>query len=173
MRKAKFGLVALIVVAAFVYAVNYTYSTTYECSGVMTKAPNKSAPMTLFIKITQNGPWALWDPVNGLLRWESTTGSHPTIPDDPYPNRLFQTGPNSFALAPLFPGLFTDNAREDLLFGIKRVDTLLYLYRWPKAGEIVDLTKPGQGQFATISNSLILNISDEESFRATCTPRNN
>lgn len=38
----------------------------------------------------------------------------------------------------------------------------------------VDWKKLGQrGQFSLISNALILNISDQETFRGTCTPKNN
>jgi len=57
-------------------------------------------------------------------------------------------------------------------FAIKRkFRDYLFLYRWPDSGGI-DLTKPAQGDFSTISNFLRLPISDQE-FRGTCTPRNN
>jgi len=149
------------------------YTGIYECSGVLTKAPNTSGPFKLFIKITQERWWAFWHPVDGVLRWESTDGI-PTIADSDFSAvRLFKTGPNSLYPAPLFPGLFWGNAKREDLFAIKRVDTFLRLYRWPKVGETVDLTKSDQGQFFTISNSLILNISDEENFRGRCTPKNN
>jgi len=109
-----------------------------------------------------------------VLRWESTDGTVPTILDSDFSaERLFKTGPDSFYSAPLFPGLFWGNAKREDLFAIKRVDTFLDLYRWPKLGEILDLTKSGQGQFSTVSNSLTLNISDHQHFRGTCTLKNN
>ena len=148
------------------------YSAIYECSGVLTKAPNISGPYSLFIKITQERWWVFWHPVDGVLRWESADGI-PTIPDDAGAVRGFWTGPNSLYPAPLFPGLFWGNAKREDLFAIKRVDTFLDLYRWPKLGEILDLTKSGQGQFSTVSNSLTLNISDHQHFRGTCTLKNN
>jgi hypothetical protein len=176
MRIIKRGVLALlIVVAAFFFVVNYSeYTTIYECSGVITKAPDKSDPITLFVKIAQDRSWVFWGNLNGVLRLEFTTGSIPTISDviDPInADRLFKTGPNSLSPGRPFPGLFWANEREDL-FVIKRVDTFLNLYSWPKKGEVVDLTKSGQGQFSTVSNSLTLNIG-EATFRGTCTSKNN
>jgi len=150
------------------------YSAIYECSGVLTKAPNTSGPFKLFIKIAQERWWVFLHPLHGVLRWESTDGTAPTILDSDFnAERLFKTGPDSFYSAPLFPGLFWGNAKREDLFAIKRVDTFLDLYRWPKLGEILDLTKSGQGQFSTVSNSLTLNISDHQHFRGTCTLKNN
>jgi hypothetical protein len=174
MRTILRGVVGiLIVVAALFLIVNYSeYSTTYECSGTMTKAQNTSGPTTIFVKLTQYR-WAIWNPFNGLLRWENAAGSIPAIPnDDPYADRGFKIDCDGYKPAPLFPGLFWANGREDL-FGIKRVDTFLMLYRWPKAGETVDLTKSGQGEFSTISNFLTFNLSNEATFIGTCTSKNN
>src|SRR5215469_10691512 len=83
--------------------------------------------------------------LDGLLRLEIQSGRIPTVPDDPLAARLFKTGPNSVRPAPFFPGLRfgprdSPNEREDL-FGITRVESYLVLYRWPKAGETVDLTE--------------------------------
>ena len=184
-RSAKRGIrivggVGVVVVAAPVlylfasWSPLSLYSTTYECSGVLTKASNKSGPYKLFIKVAQERWWVFLHPTHGVLRWESTGGAVPTIPDSDFSAvRFFQTGPNSPAVAPLFPGLFWGNATREDLFAIKRVDTFLDLYRWPKLGEAVDLTKSGQGQFSTIGNSLILNISDVDTFRGTCTLKDN
>ena len=148
------GGVGVVVVAApvlYLFAslspILSMYSATYECSGVLTKAPNRSGPYKLFIKIAQERWWVFLHPTHGVLRWESTGGAVPTIPDSDFSAvRFFQTGPNSVAVAPLFPGLFWGNATREDLFAIKRVDTFLDLYRWPKLGEAVDLTKSGQGQ---------------------------
>jgi hypothetical protein len=150
-------VVAFLIVAALLFVVaNYSSDTAiYECSGVVTTA--ESAPITLFARITQYRWWAFWAPLDGLLRLElqSTTGNIPTIPDDPLAARWFKTGPNSSKPAP-FPGLIfgpssSPNERENL-FGIERVESYLVLYRWPNAGETVDLTEAGQGQFSTISS---------------------
>ena len=70
------------------------------------------------------------------------------------------------------PGSTPVSPRTDL-FAIKRISSHLNLYRWPKAGEIGDFTGSGQGQFSTSSNSLFLNISDDEQFRGGCKPKNN
>jgi hypothetical protein len=149
------------------------YTVTYECSGVMTKAPSTSGPITLFVKITQNRWWSWPKMIDGDLRLESTTGSIRMIPGDAHAVGFFSDGTRGYQPA-LFPGLFKpDGSEREDLFAIKRVDTFLNLYRWPKAGKAVDLTKTGEGQFSTVSNFLTLNISDEESFRATCSPKNN
>jgi hypothetical protein len=63
--------------------------------------------------------------------------------------------------------------REDIFMIKRNLQNYLDLYRYPSGGEIVDLRKPAQGQFSLISNSLVLNISDQESFRGLCTPKNN
>ena len=62
------------------------------------------------------------------------------------------------------------NEREDL-FGIERAESYLVLYRWPKAGETVDLTEAGQGQFSTISNSLKFELSSGATFNGNCKPK--
>src|SRR6516165_10739265 len=106
------------------------------------------------------------------LRLEILTGRIPTVPDDPLAARWFKTGPNSVKPAP-FPGLrfgLPPNEREDL-FGIDRVESYLVLYRWPKAGETVDLTEAGQGQFSTISNSLKFELSSGATFNGNCKPK--
>ena len=96
---------------------------------------------------------------------------------DPLAVRWFKTGPNSWGSAPFFPGLrfgprTSPNEREDL-FGFERVEYYLVLYRWPKAGETVDLTEAGQGQFSIVSNSLKFKLSDEAIFDGSCKPKNN
>ena len=63
----------LIVVAFFFYnfvvAPYYGVDTAiYECSGVMGKSPDKSGPIRLFVKITQNRWWMLGEPLDGRLR---------------------------------------------------------------------------------------------------------
>ena len=142
----------------------------------MTKTPDKSGPITLFIKITQNRWWRLGEPLDGWLRLEiqSTTGPRiPTTPDEPSEVSLFNTSPDSIMVA-RFPGLVFGPkpyaVREDL-FAIRRVDTFLNLYRWPKAGESTDLTGPSHGQFSTISNSLRFKLSDEVAFNGACMPK--
>jgi hypothetical protein len=139
----------LIVIAALVlfflaqfpplsYMANMT---SYECSGAMTKAPNTSSPVTLFIKIRLEGWWVVRPHV-----WD--------------------------AMALEIPGT-TAPTRTDL-FMIKPDGWFMNLYRWPEGqGQVIDWTKmKAQGQFSTISNFLTLNISDEETFRGTCTPKN-
>jgi hypothetical protein len=183
MRKVwGFLVVAVLIVVACVFvAANYSEdSAIYECSGVMKtgneKTGNESHPTTLFIKITQYRWWAFWDRLNGLLHLEIpfTAEDVPTIRDDPSAARWFGTGNNSVMLAPPFPGLEfgpRPYAIRENLFGIKRVDSYLVLYRWPKAGETVDLTEAGQGQFSTISNALRLKLSDEVAFGGSCKPK--
>ena len=171
-----FLVVGFLIVTALIGSIIYSSDTAIsECSGVMT-APNNSGPITLFAEITQYRWWAFWQPLDGLLRLEipSTTGVIPIIPDDPLAARWFKTGPNSSIPAP-FPGLrfgprSSPNARENL-FGIGRVESYLVLYRWPKAGETVDLTEAGQGQFSTISNSISFKLSDEVTFGGSCKPK--
>jgi hypothetical protein len=63
--------------------------------------------------------------------------------------------------------------RERTFSVSKRVGSYLVLYRWPNAGETVDLTQAGQGQFSTISNSLRFKLSDETIFNGNCKPKNN
>jgi len=176
MRKVfRFLVGGFLIAAALLVAYHYSSDTAiYECYGMLTKAKasNTSVPVTLFIKITQNRFWVFWNPLDGVLRMEDATGSIPTVPgDDPMAPRWVQTGPGK-RTALFFPGLVTANAREDL-FAVKRVDTFLYLYRWPKAGETVDLTKSTQGGFSTIGNFLTLNMSDEAIFKGICKPKNN
>jgi hypothetical protein len=181
MRKIlRFLLVAFLIVAAFIFynvvvVPHYGADTAiYECSGTMTKAPDKSGPITLFIKITQNRWWRFGEPLDGWLRLEFQSGSVPTTPDviDPInADRLFKHGSDSLSSGRPFPGLFRADAREDL-FVIKRVDTFLNLYRRPKKGETADLTGPSHGQFSTISNSLRFKLSDETAFNGACTPKN-
>ena len=176
-------VLGFLIVAVFIVAALIVYSADtaiYECSGVMKteneKTGTESHPNTLFAEITQYRWWAFWQPLDGLLRLEisSTTGVIPIIPDDPLAARWFKTGPNSSIPAP-FPGLrfgprSSPNARENL-FGIGRVESYLVLYRWPKAGETVDLTEAGQGQFSTISNSISFKLSDEVTFGGSCKPK--
>jgi len=176
MRKAlPFLVVGFLIVAALIGSLNYSSETAiYECSGVMTDPNNPSRPITLFAQITQYGWWAFWNPLDGLLRLEIQTGRIPTVPDDPRAERWFKTGPNSQRPAP-FPGLrfgppSSPNEREDL-FGITRVESYLVLYRWPKAGETVDLTEAGQGQFSITSNSLKFKLSNEAIFNGNCKPK--
>ena len=60
------------------------------------------------------------------------------------------------------------------IFLIKRIGLYLNLYRYPENGSrMADLYKVSRGQFSTVSNSLLLNISDQETFRGTCTPKDN
>jgi len=165
---------SFLIVAALVVAVAYSSETAiYECSGFLTKS-NTSSPFTLFIRVTQDRWWVFWDPVDGRLRWEYADGTIPIVPgDDVNAPRFFQTRSGSRATAPPFGGLLhSPNGREDF-FVIKRADTFLNLYRWPKAGETVDLTKSNQGGFSTISNSLTFYITDEASFKGSCKPKNN
>lgn len=145
-RIIKYVVVAFIAVAALVLPGGLSeYRATYECSGVMTKAPNKSDPITLFISIRLNRWWVFW----------------PTLFYRPFDGMLALEIPST--TAPI---------RKDV-FGIKPFGWFLnlYLYRYPEGG--ADLTKMRvQGQFSNISYFLTLNISDEEIFRGTCTPKN-
>jgi hypothetical protein len=60
------------------------------------------------------------------------------------------------------------------VFLIKRNGLYLNLYPYPENGSrMADLYKVSRGQFSTVSNSLLLNISDQESFRGTCAPKEN
>ena len=176
MRKLlPFLVVGFLIVATLIGSLIYSSDTSiYECSGVMTKDSDKS-PITLFAQITKYGWWAFWNPLDGLLRLEIQTAHIPTTPDDPLAARWFKTGPNSQRPAPFFPGLrfgppSSPNEREDLL-GITRVESYLVLYRWPKAGETVDLTEAGQGEFSTTSNSLKFKLSNEAIFNGNCKPK--
>ena len=178
MRKVlPFLIVGFLILAALIGSLNYSSDTAiYECSGVMTNlpgVPNSVNPITLFAEITKYRWWAFWNPLDGLLRLEIQSARIPTVPDDPLAVRWFKTGPNSQRPAP-FPGLRfgSPNEREDL-FGIERVDSYLVLYRWPNAGETVDLTEAGQGQFSTISNALKFKLSNEVTFNGNCKPKNN
>jgi hypothetical protein len=65
----------------------------------------------------------------------------------------------------------TVRPRTDL-FAMTRNGSYLILYPWPKDGETVE-TASQRGQFSTISNSLVLNISDDEQFQGSCEPKNN
>ena len=175
LRVLPFLVVGFLIVAALIGSFNYSSDTAiYECSGVMTAPNNSSGPITLFAEITQYRSWAFWNPLDGLLRLEIQSGRIPTVPDDPSPARWSKTGPDSRKPAP-FPGLrfgppSSTNEREDL-FGIDRVESYLVLYRWPKAGETVDLTEAGQGQFSTISNSLKFKLSSGATFNGNCKPK--
>src|SRR6516164_4891694 len=174
MRKVlPFLVVGFLIVAALIGSLNYSSDTAiFECSGVMSAPNNSSGPITLFVEITQYGWWAFWNPLDGLLRLEIQSGRIPTVTDDPLAVRWFKTGPNSSKPAP-FPGLrFCSPPHEsEDLFGIDRVESYLALYRWPKAGETVDLTEPGQGQFSTISNSLKFELSSGATFNGNCKPK--
>ena len=182
MRKVlPFLVVGFLIVAALIGSLNYSSDTAiYECSGLMTNLPEvpKSVnPITLFAEITQYRWWTFWNPLDGLLRLEIQSARIPTVTDDPLAVRWFKTGPNSVMHAQPFPGLrfgppSSPNKREDL-FGITRVESYLVLYRWPNAGETVDLTEAGQGQFSTISNSLKFKLSNEVTFTGNCKPKNN
>jgi hypothetical protein len=179
MRKVlPFLVVAFLIVAALIGSLIYSSDTAiYECTGVMTNPNNSSGTITLFAEITQYRWWAFWNPLDGLLRLEIQSGRIPTVADDPLAVRWFKTGPNSARPAPPFPGLRfgpgdSPKEREDL-FGIERVESYLVLYRWPKAGETVDLTEAGQGQFSTISNSLKFELSNGATFNGNCKPKNN
>jgi hypothetical protein len=168
-------VVGFLIIAALIGSLNYSLDTAiYECSGVMTAPNNSSGPITLFAEITHYRWWAFWNPLDGLLRLEIQSGHIPTVSDDPLAVRWFKTGPDSVK-APRFPGLVfgpqsSPKEREDL-FGIRRVESYLILYRWPNAGETVDLTEAGQGQFSTISNSLKFKLSDEATFNGNCKPK--
>jgi len=172
----RFLVGTFLIVAALLVVFDYSSETAiYECSGTVTKASNTSGPTTLFIKVTQNRWWAFWDPADGRLRWEYTNGNIPTVHgDDPNALRWIRTGPDTLKAAPPFAGMmYFADAREDF-FVTKRVDTFLTLYRWPKAGETVDLTtKSTQGRFATISNALTFDISEGAMFNGNCKPKNN
>ena len=180
MRKVlPFLVVGFLIVTTLIGSLIYSSDTAiYECSGLMTNLPEvpKSVnPITLFAEITQYRWWTFWNPLDGLLRLEIQSGRIPTVPDDPLAARWFKTGPNSLVPAPFFPGLrfgprTSPNEREDL-FGIERVESYLVLYRWPKAGETVDLTEAGQGQFSTISNSLKFELSSGATFNGNCKPK--
>jgi hypothetical protein len=177
LRVLPFLVVGFLIVAALIGSLDYSSNTAiYECSGVMTASDNSSGPIALFAEITQYRWWAFWNPLDGLLRLEIQSGRIPTVPDDPSAARWFKTGPNSARPAP-FPGLrfgspSSPNEREDL-FGIGRVESYLVLYLWPKAGETVDLTEAGQGQFSIIGNSLKFKLSSGASFNGNCKPKNN
>ena len=165
----------LVATAAFLAAFYYSSGTAiYECSGMGTKASNTSGPITLFIKVTQNRWWAFWDPADGRLRWEYTTGNFPTVTgDDPNAARWIRTGSGLYTAPPFAGMMYFANARKDF-FVIKRAHTFLSLFRWPKAGETVDLTtKSTQGRFSTISNALTFNISEGAMFNGSCKPKNN
>ncbi len=177
MRKVlPFLVVGFLIVTALIGSLIYSSDTAiYECSGAMTAPDNSSGPTTLFAEITQYRWWAFCNPLNGLLRLEIQSGRIPTVTDDPLAVRWFKTGPNSVMHAQPFPGLrfgpqSSSNEREDL-FGIERVESYLVLYRWPKAGETVDLTEAAQGQFSTISNSLKFKLSNELTFNGNCKPK--
>jgi hypothetical protein len=177
MRKFLRVLVAIFLLPAILLAAVYYSSSTsiYECVGTVTKASNTSAPGTLFAKITLYRPWAYWmNPIDGVLRLEHSNGTFPTIPgDDPGANRLIRTGSGLYT-APYFPGLVMSSgkAREDL-FIARSADTFLNLFRWPKAGETLDLTKSTQGRFSKVSNSLSIDLGDEKIFNGTCKPKDN
>jgi hypothetical protein len=177
LRVLPFLVVGFLIVAALIGSLDYSSDTAiYECSGVMTASDNSSGPIALFAEITQYRWWAFWNPLDGLLRLEIQSGRIPTVPDDPSAARWFKTGPNSTRPAP-FPGLrfgspSSPNEREDL-FGIGRVESYLVLYLWPKAGETVDLTEAGQGQFSIIGNSLKFKLSSGATFNGNCKPKNN
>jgi hypothetical protein len=177
LRVLPFLVVGFLIVASLIGSLKYSSDTAiYECSGVMTAPNNSSGPITLFAEITQYRWWAFWNLLDGLLRLEIQSGRIPTVPDDPSAARWFKTGSDFRKPAP-FPGLrfsssSSPNEREDL-FGIDRVESYLGLYRWPKAGETVDLTEAGQGQFSTISNSLKFKLSSGATFNGNCKPKNN
>jgi hypothetical protein len=74
-------VVIFLVVAALVVDANYgLYSAIYECSGVMTRKPNKSDPITLFIRITQYRWWRWWAS-DGVLRLEIPSTTTPIRKD--------------------------------------------------------------------------------------------
>jgi hypothetical protein len=107
------------------------------------------------------------------LRWTAAFGNSKRTHSD-LPFGGLKRGPDSVK-APRFSGLVfgpqsSPKEREDL-FGIRRVEPYLILYRWPNAGETVDLTEAGQGQFSTISNSLKFKLSDEATFNGNCKPK--
>jgi len=139
-------VVAILILVAAVVLADYlgTYDATYECSGVMAKASNKSDPITLFIK-TRGGMVCALEPPLPPLTW--TAGEIPST---------------------------TGTFRTDYFY-FKREPLYLNVYRWPNNMERTDdWMKVGQrGQCSLISNSLILNISDEETFRGACAPKNN
>jgi hypothetical protein len=181
-----FLVVAILILPAYwvfeMVVANYTSDSIYECSGVMTKTPDKSSPITIFVKITQYSRlWVYGNPLDGLLRLEiqSTTGPHiPTTPDhnpgDDPPDRLWALPGDSFMPVRPFPGFLIGQQpyaiREDL-FGFISHDDYLFLYRWPKAGETIHLAGPSQGRFSTISNSLEFTLSDESAFNGKCKPK--
>jgi len=63
-------VVAILILVAAVVLADYlsTYDATYECSGVMAKAPNKSDPITRFIKTREEAWYALLNPLPLPLR---------------------------------------------------------------------------------------------------------
>jgi len=148
----------------------------------MTKSPDKSGPITLFVKLTQNSWWALMNPLDGYLRLEFPSATGPRSPTTPdtidlvKADRFFGLPGGSVSPGRPFPGLMfgrPPSAREDL-FVIRRADDYLYLYHWPNAGKIVDLEGASQGRFSTVSNSLSFELSDRvTSFNGTCKPKNN
>jgi hypothetical protein len=101
-------------------------------------------PITLFMKTRETAWWVFWDAV-----------------------------PLHGVMALEIPSTTGPFRTESFMFN--RDGLYLNVYRWIKNGELVDdWKKLGQrGQFSLISNALILNISDQESFRGTCTPKNN
>ena len=165
-----------LIVAALLIAFSYSSETAiYECYGTVSKASNTPGPITLFIKVTQDKWWAFWDPADGRLRWEYTNGNIPTVHgDDPNAPRYIRTAPDTVKTSLPFVGMmYYADAREDF-FVTKRVDTFLNLFRWPKAGETVDLTTNStQGRFSTTSNALTFNISEGATFNGTCKPKPN
>jgi len=164
---------AVLIAGLFVVPEYGSDTTIYECSGMATnvKFPKEPAQLTLFVKVTENRWWA-FKPLNGMLRFEDASGHIPIIADDPNPDRWFLTGSGK-APAPLFPGLLSSDGNRENLWAIRRVDTFLNLYRWPKAGETVDMTKASDGLFSTIFNSLRLKINDDVTFNGSCKPKNN
>jgi hypothetical protein len=135
-----YGVAAFLIVVAVVFVgIIPPYLTTYECSGVMTEAPNTSGPVTLFVRIRQEGWWVLW------RHWDAVALEIPST---------------------------TAPARTDV-FLMQSVGWFLNLYRY-RDGQIIDFTKMKvQGQFSNLSNSLTLKISDQETFRGACSPKNN
>jgi hypothetical protein len=136
------GVAFLIAVAGFFYSVD---SAVYECSGTVTKDKTNYAGQTVFIKVTTKRWWAFWTtsatPWDGLLLLEAQS-----------------------------PDADPANVIKILNFDIKRNGSYLFLYR-SKAGETVDMTKPGQGYFSTISNYLTLKLYEEATFNGSCKPK--
>jgi len=148
---------------------------------MMTKSRDRSGPITLFVKITQNSWWALMNPLDGYLRLEFPSASGPqppttpdTMPVDLTADRFFGLPGGSISPGQPFPGLVYGAKpyaiREDL-FVIRRADDYLFLYHWPKARKTVDLGGPSQGRFSTASNSLWFELSDRVTFNGNCKPK--